>query len=258
MNVELMGGFLIISLILCGVGFYNFVYFMSVGYGLAIVGLAVAEVFVFQDTVTLGGLVLAIILMFYGVRLAGFLLYRELANKNYKQVLSEATKGDDTMPIGIKIAIWVACGILYVVQVAPLTFRLSNGRGDDLWLGIGIVVAVCGLCIETVADMQKSQQKKVRSDMVAMEGLYQLTRCPNYCGEIVFWTGILLTCILALESPLQWIIALLGYVAIVYVMISGAKRLEKKQDKRYGASQEYQEYVAKTPILLPFLPIYHL
>lgn len=41
-------------------------------------------------------------------------------------------------------------------------------------------------------------------------------------------------------------------------MISGAARLEKKQNKRYGDKKEYQEYVKRTPILLPLIPIYHL
>ena len=33
---------------------------------------------------------------------------------------------------------------------------------------------------------------------------------------------------------------------------------ERRQNKRYGSKKEYQDYVAKTPILLPLLPIYHL
>ena len=61
-----------------------------------------------------------------------------------------------------------------------------------------------------------------------------------------------------LAGPLQWLLSILGYVSIVYVMISGAARLEKKQNKRYGDKKEYQEYVKRTPILLPIIPVYHL
>ena len=94
--------------------------------------------------------------------------------------------------------------------------------------------------------------------MVAMKGLYRFTRCPNYCGEILFWTGVLIGSLNTLAGPLQWLLSILGYVSIVYVMISGAARLEKKQNKRYGDKKEYQEYVKRTPILLPIIPVYHL
>ena len=41
-------------------------------------------------------------------------------------------------------------------------------------------------------------------------------------------------------------------------MFSGAKRLELRQNKNYGADPDYQTYVKRTPILLPFIPLYHL
>ena len=39
-------------------------------------------------------------------------------------------------------------------------------------------------------------------------------------------------------------------------MLSGAKRLEKRQNKNYGDDPEYQAYVRSTPILIPFVPLY--
>lgn len=41
-------------------------------------------------------------------------------------------------------------------------------------------------------------------------------------------------------------------------MFSGAKRLETRQNKNYGDKQEYRDYANKTPILIPFVPLYHL
>lgn len=45
-------------------------------------------------------------------------------------------------------------------------------------------------------------------------------------------------------------------MGIVYVMFSGARRLEIRQNVTYGKDPEYQAYIKKTPILLPFVPIY--
>jgi hypothetical protein len=39
-------------------------------------------------------------------------------------------------------------------------------------------------------------------------------------------------------------------------MFSGARRLELRQDKNYGADPEYRKYVTTVPILLPFIPLY--
>ena len=81
-------------------------------------------------------------------------------------------------------------------------------------------------------------------------------RCPNYLGELVIWTGVFISGFTALISAGQWIVSILGYLGIVYIMFSGARRLELRQDRTYGADPEYQAYVKSTPILLPFVPLY--
>ena len=60
----------------------------------------------------------------------------------------------------------------------------------------------------------------------------------------------------AITGAGQWIIVLIGYVGIIYVMFSGARRLEVRQNKNYGNDPEYQKYVKTVPILLPFIPLY--
>ncbi|MBE5927212.1 MAG: hypothetical protein E7270_09650 [Lachnospiraceae bacterium] len=47
-----------------------------------------------------------------------------------------------------------------------------------------------------------------------------------------------------------------GYLCIVYIMFGGARRLEIRQNRNYGNDPEYQEYVKKTPILIPLIPLY--
>ena len=94
--------------------------------------------------------------------------------------------------------------------------------------------------------------------MVATKGLYKLVRCPNYLGEILFWTGMLVGSLNILSGVGQWLTAILGYVCIVLIMFNGAQRLEKRQSARYGNDPAYRLYADKTPILIPFIPLYHL
>ena len=137
-----------------------------------------------------------------------------------------------------------------------MLFRFKNGSEDLAVPLIGIVISVAGLILEALADRQKSAQKNPK--MVATEGLYKIVRCPNYLGEIIFWTGIFIAGISTYGNVGQWIFAVLAYVAIVYIMFNGAQRMEKRQMKQYGDLKEYNDYADSTPIIIPFLPIYHL
>lgn len=120
----------------------------------------------------------------------------------------------------------------------------------------GGAIRLCGVVLESAADLQKNAAKKKNSHRFVDTGLYHLVRCPNYLGEMVFWTGVLVSGIGALQGIGQWIMALIGYVGIVFVMFSGARRLEIRQNKNYGKDPEYQQYVKTVPILLPFIPLY--
>lgn len=94
--------------------------------------------------------------------------------------------------------------------------------------------------------------------MVATEQLYKIVRCPNYFGEILFWTGVTVSALDILQGAGQWITVIIAYILIVFIMFNGAQRLEKRQMARYGNNAEYKAYADKTPIIIPFLPVYHL
>ena len=252
---------LIVSLLLCAVGFYRYVYFLSIGYGFAVggIGIALAVLCLMgQFEAGVQQYLFFALLLIYGIRLSGFLLVREIKNASYQKTLKEVTEDEGKMPIFVKIAIWLCVGVLYVGQTSPVFFRLYNGKGSTLIAWIGIVICVFALILESAADKQKGLQKKERPDMVAMKGLYKIVRCPNYLGEILFWTGIFISGVDIYQGIGQWLTAVISYICIVYVMFNGAQRLEKRQMKRYGDNDEYSQYADHTPIILPLIPIYHL
>lgn len=249
----------IVSALLCGIGFYRFVWFMSVGYGLAVAGCGAALLIasLAQGTIGIPYILLCICLIVYGCRLGLFLLIRETKNKAYRKNLDAQTK---PVPIFVKVCMWIMMAFLYPCQVSPVLYRLANGEvtlGGDILTWVGVVIMLAGVLLEAEADRQKSAAKAKNPGSPAMDGLYKLCRCPNYLGEILFWTGCLVSG-LNVISGWQWLIALIGYICIVYIMFSGAKRLEKRQNKNYGNQPEYRAYADSTPILIPFVPLYHL
>lgn len=267
-----------VALLCSSIGFKKFVYFLSIGYGFAVIGLGITylTISIINNTWDILSIILNLLFIIYGCRLSGFLLYREFKNASFKKVVSEKVVNDKVeMPIFVKFIIWISVGILYVMETSPVFYRSFNSLNDASlllrfsnlsnvnWINmispiIGIVIAIIGLILETVADKQKSNQKKNNPNMVATKGLYKMVRCPNYFGEITFWTGILVSGITAMNSWWQYLIAVLGWILIVYVMVDGAKRNDIRQEKRYGNLEEYRNYADHTPIIFPLIPIYHL
>ena len=262
----LLGILLAVCAVMCAVGFYKFVYFLSIGYGFAVAGggIAIFIMYLINPSATPIWLVFIQMALFiaYGARLSGFLLVRELKNVSFKKtdVAKDtlAKNNEKKMPIFVLVTIWICVSVLYVAQVSPMLFRYTNASADVIVPVVGFVISVFGLILEAVADNQKSAQKKVRPEMVATQGLYKIVRCPNYLGEIIFWTGIFVSDITTYATVGQWVTAVLAYICIVYIMFNGAQRLEKRQMERYGNNEEYNTYANKTPIIIPFLPIYHL
>ena len=250
---------LALSLAVSSAGWFYFIYFFSIGYGFTISVLAVATAIIFRDVITLPIALLCAVLFIYGIRLALFLLIREKKSQSYKKILYQP-ENTSKKPVFVMTMIWLSCALLYVGQASPATFYLYNiTKGlpvNEMWAWTGTVVATMGIMIEAVADAQKSKAKKVNPRRYVDTGLYRFVRCPNYFGEVLMWTGSFIICFGACCSVWQWIIATLGYIGIVYVMFSGARRLEIRQEETYGKDPEFKAYTKKTPLIIPFVPIY--
>lgn len=247
---------ILIALLVSAIGFYKYVYFISLGYGFSIAAFGIAMPIMFMDNITLGVLIASVLFVVYGCRLGGYLLIRELKSSAYRNTMKKEIKDGSSIKFGAKVCIWVSCALLYVFQVSPVFFRLQNSGETSVVCIVGVVIMACGILLESLADAQKSKAKAKNPNRFCDTGLYKIVRCPNYLGEVVFWTGVFVSGIDALSGVWQWIAAVVGYVCIVYIMFGGARRLEIRQNKNYGSDKEYQEYVKKTPILIPLVPLY--
>lgn len=250
------GIMLAVALVISAIGFYKFIYFISIGYGFAVTGLGIAMMVMFGGQLNAVTGICCVLFMVYGCRLGGYLLVRELKSASYRDTMKREIKDGSTMKFSVKCCIWISCALLYVLQVSPVFFRLASGGETDAVTVIGMVIMACGILLESMADHQKSAAKAKNPSRFCDEGLYRIVRCPNYLGEVLFWTGVLVSGVTVLSGVIQWIAALTGYICIVYIMFGGARRLEIRQNRNYGKDPEYQAYVKKTPILLPWIPLY--
>ena len=258
---------LAVSLLLSAVGFWRYVYFFSVGYGYAVAGIGIALLILFHDILSPVTTIACILFIIYGVRLGGYLMIREMKSAAYNKILKPENDRSKSIPPGVKIAIWVSCAILYFLQTCPFTFRLENtaeeiSEGASMFppdttaAWVGLILMILGVLLEIAADVQKTAAKKKNPGRFVDTGLYRIVRCPNYLGEMIFWTGCVITGFGSVSGFGQWTMVILGFIGITYVMFSGARRLELRQNRNYGDDPEYQQYVKTVPIMVPFVPLY--
>lgn len=243
----------IVAIVISSIGYYKYVYFISIGYGFSIS--AIGIYLLINNNLNLYQIILCSLFIIYGFRLSGYLLIRELKSKNYNKHMTGEIKQNKDVSFGVKIAIHISCALLYVFQTSPVIYSINNMYSNKTSSIIGIFIMLFGLIFESVADIQKNKYKKIDPHRFCDKGLYKIVRCPNYLGEMIFWTGVFISGIGVLSIS-QLLIASIGYIGIIYIMFSGARRLEIRQNKNYKDMKDYQEYIKAVPILLPFIHLY--
>ena len=242
-------------ILISSIGFKKFIYFITYGYGFSIS--ASGLFLLITQSSALEEIILAILYISYGLRLSLFLIIRNIKSTYTTKMKGQIKKNED-FKFFVLVIMWLSCALLYACQVSPLVFRILSPEKDKFLLYIGVIISLIGFFIEIEADNQKSKAKKVNPNRFVDTGLYRFCRCPNYFGEIIFWTGSFIGGIKIYDGFLQWFLALLGYIGIVYVMLSGARRIEINHNKNYGKDPQFLDYAKKTPIIIPFLPIYSI
>ena len=242
----------------CSIGFKYYIWFFSIGYGIAIAAIGIYLLIIFNSILVLETILSCILFIVYGLRLSIYLGIRE-SKSSYNDKMKGEIKPTDTISMIAKISIWISCSLLYAFMTCPVTFRLMNtniNSNIDILYRISLIITLLGIIIETLADYQKNSAKKNNPHRFVDTGLYKIVRCPNYFGELLLWTGVFIGGINIYYYYYYWIFSVLGYILIIYVMFSGARRLEIRQNKSYSDDNEYQEYVKNTPIIIPLIPIY--
>ena len=253
--MKIIKNFLICSLV-SSIGFIKMIYFISTGYGFSVAIIGLFLLLSFND-LTLDERILGILYIIYGLRLGIFIIKRNF-NSSYTNKMKNRIKTNKDFSLFVLIMIWISVSLLYACQTSPLAYKIISEKKEKKYSYIGIIIAIIGLIIEIEADNQKARAKKINPNRFVDSGLYKLIRCPNYFGEIIFWTGNFISGIKIYIGFIQWFIALLGYVGIIFVMFSGARRIELQQNESYGEDKNFKEYIQKTPLLIPFIPIYSL
>ena len=209
---------------------------------LALMGLASSR----QDS---GHIILTVMIYTWAIRLVGFLLFR--IHKTGKDSRFDNMRsnfwefGKFWLLQGITVwIILLGASLVYQQQATQLSALTIAGFG--VW--------IIGIIIEGVADVQKytfTSQTKNAGKWID-QGLWHLSRHPNYFGEILTWLGVYLFAIPYLHNWQLWIAAVSPlYIFVLLRFVSGVPILEKSADKRWGDQASYRAYKKRTGLIVP-------
>lgn len=197
------------------------------------------------------GLVLAVMVVLWAVRLGSFLFLR--ISKHGKDDRFDELKPDFARFLNT----WTIQGLWVVLTAALAWVAITSDRkvGLDWFFWVGLLVWAAGITVETVADVQKGRFKAepANKGRFINTGLWSRSRHPNYFGEITLWVGVAIIALPVLQGW-QWA-ALVSpvFVALLLIKGSGVPPLEAKADKKWGSQADYEAYKQNTPVLVPKL-----
>ncbi len=196
--------------------------------------------------------IVALMVVIWALRLGTFLFRRISADG--KDVRFDKIK---TNPLRFLVT-WTMQGTWVALTAASaLLIITSNTRLPiDFFAILGFAMWVAGFVFEVIADNQKShfRANPENKGRFINTGLWAWSRHPNYFGEILLWAGITVAS-LPLLTGWQWVTFISPlFVFFLLTRVSGVPMLEKSAKERWGDEQDYQNFVANTPVLFPRPP----
>lgn len=230
----------------CSVIFINFAYVFSYGYAISMLIIHVA---ILALKPSLAAALIAGLGAAYGARLWRFTHVR-YRSTSYGWIKARGDKADATLPVALRLYLWVAVSWL-MTFTAMSAWRVAEGGVLTPWVMAGALVMLAGLLLETVADQQKQAGKRRNPESFVSDGLYRHIRHPNYVGEMGFQIGLMLACIGAAQTWLEYAACLVGPGYIVILMYHAGLEADEKQLHRYGADPAYGQYRQRSGAFLP-------
>jgi steroid 5-alpha reductase family enzyme len=139
--------------------------------------------------------------------------------------------------------------MVYLGCISMFAIFSTTGNAFNMWDLLGFVVLFGSVIYAFVADeqMRRFRKNPENRGKAMTNGLWNLSRHPNYLGEISTWWGLFFFAFAA-GSEYWWTI--IGPVAITIMFIFASIPLIEKRnlERREG----YAEYLGKTRMLIPF------
>lgn len=209
-------------------------------------------------------LLLPAMVTLWGLRLSGFLAWRNLVVGMYpggELNLKEDRRygamrrkhGERFWWVSLFTVFGLQGALLFFVSLPLQVMQAIPGRTDLAWVDyLGVLVFLGGLFFETVGDIQllHFRLNPGSHGQVLNTGLWRYTRHPNYFGDCTAWWGMF---VVALMSGMGVVATVLSPIVMTVMLlkVSGVALTERNIVER---RPKYQQYIDTTSAFLPWLP----
>ncbi len=198
---------------------------------------------------TARALLVAALTTLWGLRLAGYLAWRNLGKGEDPRYAAMRRKHGDRWPLrSLFIVFWLQGVLMWIVSLpVQAAVRAGGGIGPADLAASGLVLA--GVLFEGVGDAQLAFFKKdpANRGQVMDRGLWRYTRHPNYFGDFLVWWGLFA---FAAAGGAWWTVVGPLLMSFLLMRVSGVPMLERSMRARPG----YEAYVKRTSSFFPRPP----
>mmetsp|Transcript_22082 Transcript_22082/g.25126 ORF Transcript_22082/g.25126 Transcript_22082/m.25126 type:complete len:367 (+) Transcript_22082:71-1171(+) len=267
--------------------FYRYEYGVSYAYGTATAGTAALILRSLLSSATTNPItqiaqIHAAAIVFYGLRLNLFLLYREIFLERFrlfKEKIEErnvAKEGGTGFlnKVLARTPFVFSCAFLYAglaspaltsAKIAQMSISAASQTTSVATYAMYLYQALVyltwfGFGLGAIGDLTKSLVKgKKGPDHLVTGGVYKFFRHPNYTGEMIGWTASFLASIVSVfASSMELSISSLKHIAgpivvgslslvgIMFVLCAATSNLETRQKEKYSDNEEYLNWVQKS------------
>ena len=188
-----------------------------------------------------------LLVLFWGVRLAIYLTYRNWGKPEDTRYLKIRQNNEPHFKYKSAYIIFGFQAILAWIVGSILFIAIENNH-PITWLdNLGFIVILFGIAYESIADYQLMQFKndiKNRGKLL-QSGLWKLSRHPNYFGEILVWWGFFIT---TLTTGFHYNLIAPLLMTFLILRFSGVTLLEANLTSKFD---EYDNYQKKVNTIIP-------
>ena len=221
----------------------------DIAWGLVFVAVAWAVYFAGEKSDA--SLLIAILVSVWGVRLSGYLAWRNLGHGEDRRYKAMRAKRPSTFWIWSLIGVFCLQAAIGWVVSLPVQSLAAQFEGISLLFWIGVAGFVVGIGFEAIGDAQLAAFKRDPSSKgkVMDRGLWRYTRHPNYFGDAVVWWSLWLVAVGAGAG--WWTLIGPALMTLFLVRVSGAALLESDIEERRPG---YADYIRRTSSFVPMPP----
>jgi steroid 5-alpha reductase family enzyme len=196
-----------------------------------------------------GNWLLLVMVTIWGLRLAGYLAKRNLGKGEDFRYRAMRQKHGERFAIVSLYTVFGLQGALMFVVSLPVSLGQRDTDADAGFIALlGFIVWAIGLYFEAVGDAQLARFKRDprNADKIMDQGLWALTRHPNYFGDSLVWWGLAI--VASVQGAGAWAFLGAAVMTVLLVRVSGVAMLDRLLAKRKPG---YAEYMARTSGFIP-------